>query len=400
LLLEVTWEALENAGCIPQRNQGSPTGVFVGITLNDYGSIAKQARSDVSQEAYGVTGSPSYAAAGRISYTFGFTGPCMAIDTACSSSLVAIHQACQSLRQQECQMAIAGGVNLILLPDSMIATAKAGMLSSDGRCKTFDATADGIGRGEGCGILVLKRLSDAQANGDNILAVIRGSAVNQDGPSSGLTVPNGASQQQVMGQALKMAQIEPAEVSYVEAHGTGTPLGDPIELRSLAKIYGSNRSQDNPLFIGSAKTNISHVETAAGVAGVIKVILQLQHQQIAPHLHLKNPTTHFNWEDFSVVVPTQVTPWRVQSGSRIGVVNSFGATGTNAHIVLAEAPLKPENSSSLERNLHLLTLSTKTEPALKDLVESYQNWFEQNTDYKIADICYSANTGRAHFKHR
>ncbi|WP_038296370.1 hybrid non-ribosomal peptide synthetase/type I polyketide synthase [[Scytonema hofmanni] UTEX B 1581] len=402
LLLEVTWEALENAGCIPQRNQGSPTGVFVGITLNDYGSIAKQTRSDVSQEAYGVTGSPSYAAAGRISYTFGFTGPCMAIDTACSSSLVAIHQACQSLRQQECQMAIAGGVNLILLPDSMIATAKAGMLSSDGRCKTFDATADGIGRGEGCGILVLKRLSDAQANGDNILAVIRGSGVNQDGPSSGFTVPNCASQQQVMRQALKMAQIEPAEVSYVEAHGTGTPLGDPIELRSLAKIYGSHRTHDNPLFVGSAKTNISHVETAAGVAGVIKVILQLQHQQIAPHLHLKNPTNHFNWEDFPLVVPTQITPWRVQSGSRIGVVNSFGATGTNAHIVLAEArtPLKPENSGLLERSLHLLTLSTKTEPALKDLVTLYQNWFKQNTDLKIADICYSANTGRSHFKHR
>lgn len=401
LLLEVTWEALENAGHIPQRNQGSSTGVFVGITLNDYGSIAKQSHSDVSVEAYGVTGSPSYAAAGRISYTFGFTGPCMAIDTACSSSLVAIHQGCQSLRQQECQMAVVGGVNLILLPDSMIATSKANMLSSDGRCKTFDASADGIGRGEGCGILVIKRLSDAEANGDKILAVIRGSAVNQDGPSSGLTVPNGNSQQQVMLQALKMAKIEAAEVSYVEAHGTGTPLGDPIELRSLAKIYAAHHSQDNPLFIGSAKTNISHVETAAGVAGVIKVILQLQHQQIAPHLHLKTPTTHFNWQDFSVIVPTKITPWSVQSGSRIGVVNSFGATGTNAHIILAEAPpqLKPAHSS-LERPLHLLTLSAKTEPALKDLVKRYQSWLDINADLKIADICYSANTGRGHFKHR
>ncbi|MBD2385061.1 non-ribosomal peptide synthetase/type I polyketide synthase [Cylindrospermum sp. FACHB-282] len=402
LLLEVTWEALENAGHIPQRNQGSPTGVFVGITLNDYGSIAKQARSDISLEAYGVTGSPSYAAAGRISYTFGFTGPCMAIDTACSSSLVAIHQACQSLRQQECQMALAGGVNLILLPDSMIATAKANMLSSDGRCKTFDAGADGIGRGEGCGILLLKRLSTAQADGDRILAVIRGSAVNQDGPSSGLTVPNGSSQQQVMSQALKMAKVEPSEVSYVEAHGTGTPLGDPIELRSLGKIYGAKRSQEQPLFVGSAKTNISHVETAAGVAGVIKVILQLQHQQIVPHLHLKTPTTHFNWQEFSLIVPTKVTPWNVQSGKRLGVVNSFGATGTNAHIVLEEAPepLKNSNSGLLERSHHLLTLGGKTEKALKDLVERYHSWMEVSADLDIADLCYTANTGRAHFQHR
>ncbi len=416
LLLEVAWEALENAGYPVERDQGSSTGVFVGITLDDYGLIGKQAQAELQTqspsvanpqfEIHGVTGSPSYAAAGRISYTFGFTGPAMAIDTACSSSLVAIHQACQSLRQQECEMALAGGVNLILLPDSMIATSKAKMLSFDGRCKTFDAVADGIGRGEGCGILVLKRLSDAQANGDRILATIRGSAVNQDGPSSGLTVPSGISQQAVMRQALKQAKLDPADISYVEAHGTGTPLGDPIELRSLAKVYGPGHSPESPLYISSAKTNISHVESAAGVAGVMRVILQLQHREIAPHLHLKTPTEHFNWQDVSVVVPDTVVPWEVQSGSRIGVVNSFGATGTNAHVIVQEAPQSvntspsPESSALPERSLHLLTLSAKSEAALKALANRYRQHLEHCQDSDLADICYSANTGRTPFKYR
>ncbi|MDE5117737.1 MAG: type I polyketide synthase, partial [Trichodesmium sp. St2_bin2_1] len=241
LLLEVSWEALENTGYIPRRLDNSVTGVFVGITNCEYQVITGQA-TETNIAPYAVTGLPLNAAAGRLSYTLGLTGPSMAIDTACSSSLVAIHQACQSLRLQECQMALAGGVNLWLLPDALIATSQAQMSSPDGRCQTFDEDANGTAWGEGCGMLVLKRLSDAQASKDNILAVISGSAVNQDGPSSGFTVPNSSSQQQVIRQALKMAKVKPSQVSYVEAHGTATSLGDPIELRSLAEVFGEERS--------------------------------------------------------------------------------------------------------------------------------------------------------------
>ena len=403
LLLEVTWEALENAGNIPERLSGSLTGVFVGITLNDYGKIVKQGKPSKNLEPYGVTGLPLNAAAGRISYTFGFTGPCMSIDTACSSSLVAIHQACQSLRANECDMALAGGVNLILVPDSMIATSKAKMLSVDGRCKTFDETADGMGRGEGCGMIVLKRLSDAEAQGDSILALIRGSAVNQDGPSSGLTVPNGSSQERVMRQALAMAKIDPADVNYIEAHGTGTPLGDPIELRSIAKVYAKAHSQAQPLVIGSAKTNLSHIETAAGVAATIKVVLQLQHKQIAPHLHFKEPTPNFNWDNYPISIPNQLMPWQVNQQSRLAGINSFGASGTNVHLVLEEAPTTVRTHSSTntkKRPVHLLTLSAKNLKALAELINRYHNHLATHPELSIADICYTANTGRKHFKHR
>ncbi len=423
LLLEVSWEAFESAGIIPQRLDSTPVGVFVGITLNEYDKIIQQAAAR-NLEHYGVTGVLLNVAAGRISYTFGLTGPCMSIDTACSSSLVAIHQACQSLRLKECQMALAGGVNLILLPESMIITSKAKMLSVDGRCKTFDATADGMGRGEGCGMLLLKRLSDAQADGDNILAVIRGSAVNQDGASSGLTVPNGFSQEQLIRQALKMAKLEPSDVSYVEAHGTGTPLGDPIELRALGRVFAKDPAREKSLIVGSVKTNIGHLEAAAGVSGVIKVILQLQHKQIVPHLHLKSPTPNFNWQEYPLVVPTQLTPWEVTKGRRIAGVSSFGVSGTNANLILEAAPSqvksadtqrrrqaqgnsRQDSEGDLERSLHLLTLSAKTETALSELVIRYQNYLEKlNSEagvvetIKLADICYTANTGRAHFQYR
>ncbi|MGK7875119.1 MAG: SDR family NAD(P)-dependent oxidoreductase [Xenococcaceae cyanobacterium] len=407
LLLEVSYSAFEYAGQTPERLDGSPTGVFVGITLNDYGKIVKLAQSDSNLEPYGVTGLPLNAAAGRISYTFGLTGPSMSIDTACSSSLVAIHQACQSLRMQECEMALAGGVNLMLLPDSMILTSKAKMLSVDGRCKTFDAAADGMGRAEGCGMLLLKRLSDARSQGDNILAVIRGSAVNQDGPSSGLTVPNGLAQERVIRQALNMAKLKPLDVSYIEAHGTGTPLGDPIELRSLARVFGQEHSREQPLLIGSVKTNIGHTETAAGVSGVIKVILQLQHQKIVPSLHLKNPTPEFNWEDFPLAVPTKPTVWEVKNGRRIAGISSFGASGTNAHVILEEAPLSVtseqltvNSEAKYTRPHYILTLSAKTEKALSELVSRYQNHLEAHPELALADVCYTANTGRRHFKHR
>ncbi len=402
LLLEVSWEAFEYAGIIPERLNSSSIGVFVGITINEYGKIG-QHLSNTNLDNYAITGLPLNVAAGRIAYTFGLTGPCMSIDTACSSSLVAIHQACQSLRQKECKMALAGGVNLILLPDSMILTSKAKMLSVDGRCKTFDATADGMSRGEGCGMLLLKCLSDAQADGDNILAVIRGSAINHDGPSSGLTVPNGFSQEKVIRQALKMAKLEPSDISYIEAHGTGTPLGDPIELRSLARVFGKDDSREQPLNVGSVKTNLSHLETAAGVSGLIKTVLQLQHQQIVPHLHLKNPTTEFNWEDTPLVVPTELTSWEVKKGSRIAGINSFGASGTNAHIILEEAPTQIKGNTpqdSQERPCHIFTLSGKTATALEELASRYKNHLEEYPELELADICYTANTGRGHFDYR
>jgi acyl transferase domain-containing protein/acyl-CoA synthetase (AMP-forming)/AMP-acid ligase II/NAD(P)-dependent dehydrogenase (short-subunit alcohol dehydrogenase family)/SAM-dependent methyltransferase/aryl carrier-like protein len=402
LLLEVSWEALERAGHIPERLEGSSTGVFVGITLNDYVYMVQQSTSisAESSQAFGVTGGPLNAAAGRLSYTFGFTGPSVALDTACSSSLVAIHQACQSLRLGECSMALAGGVNLILTPGSMVVTAKARMLSADGHCKTFDASADGIGRGEGCGIIILKRLSDALADGDPIQAIIRSSAVNQDGPSAGFTVPNGNSQQQLIRKALSQADINPIEVSYIEAHGTGTSLGDPIEVTALGEVFGQERSPEDPLLVGSVKANIGHLESAAGISGVIKVILALQHEKIPPHHHLKELNPKINWSKFPIQVPAEVKPWGRNKRRRIAGISSFGGSGTNAHVILEEAPAnKGEQKTNIERPLHLLTISAKGPEALQQLVFSYLSYLDK-TEETFADICYTANSGRRHFPYR
>ena len=260
-------------------------------------------------DAYQASGSAHSIASGRLSYVFGLQGPSIAIDTACSSSLVAVHLACQSLRANECRMALAGGVHLILSPENTIAFSKSRMLAADGRCKTFDASADGFVEGEGCGIVVLKRLSDAVADGDRILAVIRGSAVNQDGPSSGLTAPNGPAQEAVIRAALAMGRVPPARVGYVEAHGTGTSLGDPIELQALGAVLGEGRAAERPLLVGSVKTNIGHLEAAAGVAGLIKVVLSLQHRTIPAHLHFTTPNPHVPWDRLPIAVPTQATAW-------------------------------------------------------------------------------------------
>ncbi|NER48712.1 MAG: polyketide synthase, partial [Symploca sp. SIO1A3] len=279
LLLEVSWEAIERANIVPNQLFNSLTGVFIGIADSDY--LNQLATCEIPQ-AYWGTGNVPSAATGRLSYILGLTGPNLAVETACSSSLVSVHLACQSLRQQECNLALAGGVNLLLSPEFSIIFSQAKMLSPDGRCKTFDASANGYVRGEGCGIILLKRLSDALANGDNILAVIRGTAVNQDGPSGGLTVPNGPSQVAVIRKALENGGVEPTSVSYIEAHGTGTSLGDPIEVGAIGKVFGKTHSVEQPLIIGSAKTNIGHLEVAAGIAGLMKVVLQLQYQKIAP----------------------------------------------------------------------------------------------------------------------
>ncbi|EGJ28343.1 MULTISPECIES: type I polyketide synthase [Moorena] len=411
LLLEVSWEAIERANIVPDQLFNSLTGVFIGIGSSDY--LNQLATSEVPQAYWGTGNAPS-AATGRLSYILGLTGPNLAVETACSSSLVSLHLACQSLRQQECNLALAGGVNLLLSPETSIIFSQAKMLSPDGRCKTFDASANGYVRGEGCGVIVLKRLSDAVANGDNVLAVIRGTAINQDGASGGLTVPNGPSQVAVIRKALSNGGVDPASVSYIEAHGTGTSLGDPIEVGAIGTVFGKTHSQEQPLIVGTAKTNIGHLEVAAGIAGLMKVVLQLQHQQIAPSLHFKQPNPYINWSQLPVQVSTQLTPWQTNGKSRIAGVSSFGFSGTNAHVVIEEAPKEgnslsatvEENGNStvkedtLERAVYLLTLSAKTQAALDDLVNSYQNYLKNYPELRIADICYTANTCRSHFNNR
>ncbi len=402
LLLEVSWQALERAGQKVERLSSEPVGVFVGNDGHDYEQLMQK---HLEQEpnspfvTYTCTGNSPSSAAGRLAYTFGFTGPTVTIDTACSSSLVAIHQACNSIRLGECQMAIAGGVKLHLTPSSYIFTSRAGMISPDGLCKTFDISADGYGRGEGCGMVVLKSLSQAQADGDQILALIRGSAVNQDGPSSGLTVPNGQSQQKLILQALKQARVKPADISYLEVHGTGTSLGDPIEVNAAAAVLGFQRPPNQPLWIGTVKTNIGHLESAAGVSGLIKVVLSLQHQQIPANLHLQEPNPKIDWQPW-LQVPQALTPW-VEPKGRLAGVSSFGFTGTNAHVVLSEAPAAIASSTAeYERPLHLLELSAKNNLALAQLAQRYSDHLETHSEQDLGDICFTANNSRLAHKHR
>ena len=400
LLLEVTWEALESAGLAPDAQSGTATGVFVGITTNDYMNLQVRQNDPALIDMYTGSSNPLNFAAGRLSHVFGFQGPSMAVDTACSSSLVTVHLACQSLRSRDCNVALAGGVNLLLSPDATIALSKARMMAGDGRCKTFDAAADGFVRGEGCGVLVLKRLSEAVADGDNILALIRGTAVNQDGPSSGLTVPNGLAQEALLREALRRARVEPGEVDYVEAHGTGTSLGDPIEVRALTAVLCTERPTDRPLRIGSVKTNIGHLESAAGVAGLIKVVLALQHQEIPPHLHLKQLNPHISLTGVPIEIPMARTSWAAGERRRIAGISSFGASGTNAHAILEEAPAIATTHQESQRALQLLALSARSENALIDLAGKYNEQLSSHPEQSLADICLTANTGRAHFAHR
>ncbi|NEO38499.1 MAG: SDR family NAD(P)-dependent oxidoreductase [Moorea sp. SIOASIH] len=402
LLLEVSWEALEQAGQVLERLDEAAVGVFVGNDGHDYEQLLQQHLHQMPESSlvtHAGTGSALSSTAGRLAYTFGFTGPTVTIDTACSSSLVAIHQASNSLRLRECQMALAGGVKLNLTPLSYIGASRARMISVDGQCKTFDVSADGFGRGEGCGMVLLKRLSDAHKDGDRILAVIRASAVNQDGPSSGLTVPNGRSQQRLIKQALAQAQVKPCEISYLEAHGTGTSLGDPIEVNAAVGVLGEERTPESPLWIASVKTNIGHLEAAAGVAGLIKVVLSLQHQLLPAHLHLHQPNPKIDWQPW-LQVPRELTPWEV-SGRRLAGVSSFGFTGTNAHVVLEQAPpLRESPQLEWERPLHVLGLSAKNEEALYQLAQSYSQHLERHPEQALGDICFTANTGRLSYAHR
>ncbi|ACK67006.1 Beta-ketoacyl synthase [Rippkaea orientalis PCC 8801] len=407
LLLEISWEALEYAGIAPDQLKNSQTGIFIGINSNDYSQLQQ------TLDTYSFTGNTASVAAGRLAYYLGLQGPTLAVDTACSSSLVSVHLACQSLRNQECNLALAGGVQLMLSPQTYIVLSQMKALAKDGRCKTFDTAADGYGRGEGCGIIVLKRLSDAIADRDQILAIIRGSAINHDGSSSGLTVPNGLAQEQVIKAALNNGNIAPDQVNYIEVHGTGTALGDPIEVEALGNVYGVTRNAENPLILGSVKTNIGHLEAAAGIASLIKVILTLQHQKIPANLHLKKLNSAVNWDGYSLVVPRE----NISYSLNFAGVSSFGMSGTNAHIIVEKASINQQKKSInfasrftqdnreqktvlLERPCHLLTLSAKTQQALHDLVSNYQKFIQKQSDLSLENICFTANTGRSHFNYR
>ena len=397
LALEISWEALENAGINPQDLMGSQSGVFLGITNTDYARVVERAGGI---DAYYLTGNCLNFAAGRIAYTLGLQGPTIAMDTACSSSGVAVHVACQSLRNRECNLALAGGVSLILSPEISITSTKARTLSPDGYCRTFDASANGYVRGEGCGIVVLKRLSDALCNGDRIQAVIRGSAVNQDGASSGITVPNKLAQIEVMRQALERSGLRPNQVDFIETHGTGTPLGDPIEVRALASVYSKERSAEHPLVIGTAKTNIGHLESGAGIAALIKVVLSLQHRTIPPHLHFKKLNPAISLDEIPAVLPLQAMPWTRGDHARAAGLSFFGGSGTIAHMIVEEAPDVPAAAESNARSTHLFCLSAKNPAALSELAGAYEGYLGASTSTPIEDVCYTANTGRSHFSHR
>ncbi|HLI09338.1 MAG TPA: type I polyketide synthase [Ktedonobacteraceae bacterium] len=408
LLLEVAWEALEDAGLVPDHLAGSDTAVFIGGFTLDYKLLQFGEGGRGLLQAHTATGAVMTMLSNRISHAFDFRGPSMSIDTACSSSLVAVHLACRSLHSGESGLALAGGVNVMIGPDFTIAESKGGFLSPHGWSRAFDAQADGYVRGEGAGIVVLKTLSRAQADGDRIYAVIRGTAVNQDGRTNGITVPNGASQEALMRQVYQRTGITPGDIHYVEAHGTGTPVGDPIEARALGTVLSTGRRADMLCLIGSVKTNIGHLEAAAGVAGLIKVALCLQHRQIPPHLNLEQPNPAIPFAELSLRVPTTREPWPVTEGVARAAVNSFGFGGTNAHAVLEEAPVPVESArrsvqveKTAAERLYLLPLSARSPEALQASARAYHAFLsEQGSDLTLYDLCASASLRRAHHEHR
>jgi thioester reductase-like protein len=396
LLLEVAWETLEYAGFSADNLRGSSTGVFVGISSTDYSLAQLTAYDDLN--AYSATGNALCIAANRLSYVFDWRGPSHALDSACSSSLVALHQACQSIHAGDCNLALAGGVNMLLIPHWSKVFAEANMLAEDGRCKTFDASADGYVRGEGCGLVLLKRLSDARRDGDNVLAVIHGSAVNQDGRSNGLTAPNGPAQEAVIKMALNQAGIDPAQVAYVEAHGTGTVLGDPIEFQALQRVYG--QAATPPCALASVKTNIGHLEAAAGIAGLIKTVLSLCHRSIPPHRNFKRLNPSINLDSSRFFIPDRLTQWP-ETEQSYAAVSSFGFGGTNAHVVLGTGdPQTSDGKKVSPRHSVVLPLSATNPAELKKLSGRHADYLRSNPDIDLARYAYTAASGRAKFAER
>ncbi|HEX9307515.1 MAG TPA: SDR family NAD(P)-dependent oxidoreductase, partial [Anaeromyxobacter sp.] len=403
LLLEVAWEALEHAGVVPSALEDSRTGVFVGISATDYALLSGRV---AEAEAHTMTGTPLSFAAGRLSYTLGLQGPALSVDTACSSSLVALHLACQSLRRGECDLALAAGAQLMAAPDTFKLLSRTQAVAPDGRSKTFSAKADGYGRGEGVVVVALERLSDARARGHHVLAVVRGSAVNHDGASSGITAPNGTSQQKVLRTALEDAGLRPADVDFVECHGTGTSLGDPIEVQALAAVYGEGRGPDAPLLLGAVKTNIGHLEAGAGLAGVAKVTASLLHDALPPTLHTSPLNPHIEWEALPVRVVDGLRPWpRHADGSpRRAGVSAFGISGTNAHVILEEAP--PAEAAAEAKPVRAalpavpVLVSAKGEAALSAQAERLREHLVAHPELELPDVACSLATTRSHFEHR
>ncbi len=399
LLLEVAWEALENAGVTPKAVRNSQTGIYVGLTTSDYYWLSTD--GDVRPEdfdPYLPFGNASNFAAGRLSYFLGTHGPAVVLDTACSSSLVAIHLACQSLRRRETDQALAAGTNLILTPENSISCSRWGMLAPDGQCKTFDANANGYVRSEGCGVIVLKRLSDAVRDGDTVLALVRGSAVNQDGPSSGQTVPSGPAQQAVLRAALASARLEPSDIDYIEAHGTGTALGDPIELDALSAVFGQ-RDDSAPLVLGSVKTNLGHLENSAGIAGFIKAVLSMNHGYIPPHLHFTGLTPNAGAGASKFTIAADGMAWPEVTRPRRAGVSSFGVSGTNAHVVIEQAPVPETVAAQSEPVISTLVISGKTPARIAPIAEMLADWMSgAGAEVPLADVAYTVNNHRGRYR--
>ncbi len=392
LVLETAWAALEDAAIDPTPLRGANGGVYVAVSNIDY-AAEMSALPEAELNGYIGTGMAHSAASGRLSYFLGWRGPSVSVDTACSSSLVALHLAAQDLRTRDSDVALCAGVNTIHLPRGHIMATQSNMLAPDGRCKTFDDAADGYCRSEGCGVLVLKRLSDAKRDGDRVLGLVRGSAVRQDGESSALMVPNGTAQEALMRAAIASALLDPADISYVEAHGTGTALGDPIEMGAISAVFSASHTRDAPVVVGSVKTNLGHMESAAGMGGVIKTLLQLRDGVYYPHLNLATPSRHIPWDTAPVTVPTTGRPW--PDPTRRALVNSFGFAGTIATVVLEQAPPAREGPPAGE-GPHVFTLSARTEAAREALVDRYRRWLADRPETPVGDLCFTANIGRAH----
>lgn len=395
LLLECAWEALAAANIDPASLRDSDGGVYIGIGQYDWALSIEELPPEALEGLMGA-GTAHSGACGRLSYFLGWRGPCLSVDTACSASLTALHLAVQGLRRRECSIALCGGVNVIHHPRNHIMFSLSNMLSADGKCKTFDDAADGYARSEGCAMFALKRLSDAKRDGDPVLALIRGSSVRQDGESGGLTVPNGTAQAALMREALISGMLEPGDIQYVEAHGTGTPLGDPIEIGAIDKVFGESHRTE-ALQVGSVKTNIGHMEAAAGVGGLLKVVLQLQEGVIYPHIHLKQPSRHIPWERYQVAIPTEVQPWT--GAPRRAMVNSFGFAGTIASVVLEQAPpLTSAPPAPLDKAI--LTISAKHASNLRPQLAQWRQFVAEKPELSVAELCYASNVGRTHLNAR